>query len=265
MFRVDKKKMEITEAEGWFHNRFFLANLTGTSEGSEPIQGRIYFENRTHPLVYAQSMGHGVRCFQKEDVPDLKQNVKVFRFSKSLRDVEPSRKIDFDCTYTFQNFDEWYKWALGPFGSRGKGQGVFEETINIGKYSDGKDIRIGRFIAGIDYDKISWSRPKPPWSWDDGWDHVPIFVWHFFPDMAFRSHFGVPFSDRYVYNQPVEKTFKISPDELKKYLSVVPTHRRGKKWERLMKMENDPSRKDYFHGVLIFFKKYVNRLFNALG
>lgn len=265
MFRLDKATMRITEAEGWFHNRFFLANVTGRAEGSEPLQGKLYFESETHPLVYSQSMGHGVRCFQKDDLETLDTNVKILRYSKTPTGIGVNRKVEADGTYGIKSFDRWYDFALGPFGKEGKGSGMFEETITIGKAPDGKKIQIGRFIAGIDYAKLSWSRPKPPWSWDDGWDKVPIFVWHFFPSRAFNSHFGLSLSDDYLRNRPVEKTFHMEPEALYARLSVKNAHRRDSKWGNFEKLERSPNRKQYFEVFQKILKRYVNRLFNALG
>ena len=128
--------------------------------------------------------------------------------------MKADREVQYDVTYTIPDFDHWYAEALGPFGSRGTGKTMFEETIQIGTNSDGSPISIGRFIAGFDYAIGSWSRPKPMWSWDDGWDDIPVFIWHFFPSYSFESHSGSSVSHRYLYNRPVEKTFAVSPEEL---------------------------------------------------
>ncbi len=266
MFRVDKKLMKVTEAEGWYHNLFFLANLTGKSLGSEPIQGRILSEDETHVVVFGQSMGHGVRCAQIFDLDNLFSNTKILRFQgyRPAVPIDVDRKVQTDGTYALQGFDEWYKQALGPFDSNGKGNSMFEKTIPLGQYPNGKPMVIGRYIAGVDYGKGGWVRPKPPWSWDDEFDNVPIFIWHFFPSYAFSSHFGLNLSHRYLYNSPVEKTFHMKPDELRKYLTLTTKRVFGNKWSTLQS-DRAPTHKAYWVGINLVLKRYLNRLFNMLG
>ena len=265
--RVDKKTMRVVQAECWFHNRFFLCNQTGESQGTEPIQGLTYFEKETHIIIYAQPMGHGVRCAQDFDFKNIDKNTKILRY-RGERPPVPTiadRTIQINTTYDIKNFDTWYEYALGPLGTQGMGKGMFEEEIIMGTHKDGRRIAIGRYIAGWDYAKGSWARPKPPWSWDDGWDNIPNTIWHFYPSYAFESHFGTELSHRYLSNRPVEKTFSMSADAFYPHLKMEITYRRGLKWQGIERRGDRPRRKDYKQAMLLLLKRYINYLFNALG
>jgi hypothetical protein len=268
MLRVDKSSGKVVEMEAWFHNRFLFYNLTGESSGSEPVHGTIHFEDGTHPLIYAQSQGHGVRAFQALDLDALDGNVKILRH----RPGEPAvaaradRSVQTDVTYELVGFDAWYAQALGPFGSEGRGTGLFEESILLGHWTDGSEIRIGRFIAGRDYSKLGWSRPKPPWSWDDGWDRIPVFAWHFLPSRAFASHGGSRLSHHYLYNRPLEKTFGPRSGELLQRLVLPLELRSGDKWEKLETLHGgELPREAYWRVFEGSLKRYVNYVFHALG
>lgn len=268
MIRVDKKTMEVVQGEGWFHNRFFLANRGDESTGTEPVQGRLFFEDDTHPIIYAQSMGHGVRFAQPFDLAEIGINTKFMRFQGTRAASYPKvdRSVESDVTYKLLPFDLWYQFAKGPLGTKGKGAGMFEESITIGKDAKGKKLVVGRFIAGLDYAKLKWSRPKPPWSWDDGWDRVPIAVWHFFPARAFESHFGTPLSDNYLFNNPISQIFGEDPNALQKQLTVKSNRRAGPKWGGSLRVAVPRySRHTYFRAANSLFKQYINYLFRYLG
>jgi hypothetical protein len=267
MLRVDKQTLQVVELETWFHNRFLLYNRTGESSGSEPVHGAIHFENGTHPLIYAQSQGHGVRAFQATDRDALESNVKVLRHRPGAPPVaaRTDRSVQWDATYELASFDPWYAQALGPFGSQGRGTSLFEDSILLGHRTDGSEIRIGRYIAGLDYSKVGWSRPKPPWSWDDGWDGIPVFVWHFLPSQAFASHGGSQLSHRYLYNRPLELVFGERAPEVLAGLTLGIELRDGDKWSTLHGRGGRIAHGTYWRGVQIFLKGYVNYLFHALG
>jgi hypothetical protein len=266
--RVDRRDGRIVEIETWFHNRFLLFNLTGESSGTEPVHGRIHVEGETHPLIYAQPQGHGVRCAQLVDLPSLEKNLKVQRFRGDREPVPTTadRKTQLDATYDLRNFDRWYELARGPFGVKGAGEGMFEEKIPLGTLPDGEELFIGRFIAGRDYMVGSWSRPKPMWSWDDGWDEVPIFVWHFLPHFSFQSHGGTELSGEYLYNRPFEKTFDRSMDELRSHLHLEAARRGGEKWAGFEQVHAGAiPRRAYWFAFQKKLRGYVNYLFHALG
>jgi hypothetical protein len=263
--RVDKATMKVEEIETWFHNRFLLFNHTGTSTGTEPVHGKIHFEDETHPIIYAQPQGHGVRCAQLVDIPSLDTRVKILRYrgDRPVAKIRADGDVQVDGTYEIDGFDRWYDFALGPYGSKGQGEGMFEELIPLGDYPDGSPLVIGRFIAGRDYDINGWSRPKPMWSWDDGWDEIPIFVWHFFPSLSFQSHGGNELSHAYLYNRPVEKVFDDS--EIASSLNLPIVLRGGSKWEPLQSRGGKLDHRIYWAAFNKKMKAYVNYLFHALG
>jgi len=266
--RVDRGTGRIVEIETWFHNRFLLFNLTGESTGTEPVHGRIHFESGTHPLIYAQPQGHGVRCAQVVDLPGLEKNLKVLRFrgDRPAVPTQADRTNQLDATYDLKNFDGWYEWARGPFSVQGRGEGMFEETIPLGTLPHGEELLIGRFIAGRDYMVGSWSRPKPMWSWDDGWDEVPIFVWHFLPHYSFASHSGSQLSGEYVYNRPFAKTFRRPVGEIVPHLRAEAARRGGDKWIGFEQTHaGELPRKAYWFMIQKKLRAYVNYLFHALG
>jgi len=265
--RVDKASLKVVEVETWFHNRFLLFNQTGMSTGSEPVHGKIHVEGNTHVIVYVQPQGHGVRCAQWIDNESIVPNTKTMRYqgNRVATPMRADRMVQHNVTYTLGNFDAWYQKALGPFGHDGKGTSMFEETIELGINPDGTAIRIGRFIAGRDYAKGSWSRPKPMWSWDDGWDGIPIFIWHFYPSLSFESHSGANLSHHYLYNRPIEKVFSKSPEQLFKCLSLEIEHRNELKWAPLQDQGKPIGRNDYWLAARHRAIQYVNYLFHALG
>jgi len=267
MLRVDKRSMRIAQVETWFHNRFLLYATTPQSAGSEPIAGAIHTEGGSHPIVYGQSQGHGVRLFQAVDTGALERNVKILRWqgSRSAVPVRADRSVQHDATYTLRSFDAWYAQALSFTPSGTPGKGLFEDFIPLGRMPDGTELRIGRYIAGLDYSKVGWSRPKPPWSWDDGWDRVPIWAWHFLPSMAFASHSGADISHRYVYNHPMRLTFGMRPEEIFPHLHVEMATREGDKWETLENRGGNLDHRTYWHTLELLAKGYVNYLFRSLG
>jgi len=267
MLRVDRDTLRVVQVETWFHNRFLLYDESGESHGTEPLHGAIHLEGGTHPIVYSQPQGHGVRLFQVIDEDALRHDVKILRLQgdRPAVPVRADRSVQVDATYELVDFDGWYAQARGPFGSHGQGTGMFEESIPLGVWPDGRPIEIGRYIAGWDYSKMGWSRPKPPWSWDDGWDEIPIFVWHFFPSYAFASHSGRTLSHAYLHSRPVEKTFGVTPAELLRALRLEVTHREGDKWESLADRGDTITHRTYWQAVEYQLKLYVNYLWHALG
>jgi hypothetical protein len=267
MIRVERASGTVVQAETWFHNRFLLYDASGTSRGTEPIHGAMHFEDGTHLLVYSQPQGHGVRAFQRLDLDALAGDVKILRWRGQREAVptRPDRSLQTDASYDLVGFDDWYAQARGPFGSQGRGTGMFEETIPLGRFADGRPIEIGRYIAGWDYSKMGWSRPKPPWSWDDGWDQIPIFVWHFFPSFAFASHSGRALSHAYEYSRPIEAVFGVPPAELLAQLQLRVTLREGDKWASLEDRGGNVSHRTYWQAFEWKLKVYLNYLWHALG
>ncbi len=271
MIRVDKKTGKITHGEGWFHNRFFLVTRTGASPSGELLQGRIYTENETHPVVYAQSMGHGVRFAQSSDFLPLQGNTKILRYQYGHTRVQASadRSVQTDCTYEIRGLDAWYQRATKNLETDTSNE-IFEKWIEVGMAPNGEVLKIGRYFAGVDENKNDWCRPKPPWSWDDAWDSLPIFMWHFFPSRAFEAHFKESFSHRYEVNRPAREAFGMTADELWRCVlrqktleaKIVNT----KRWDKdLWRQGARPTHEEAWKALHLVFMRYVNRLFLGLG
>jgi len=94
---------------------------------------------------------------------------------------------------------------------------------------------------------------------------VPIFVWHFFPAYAFKMHFGISFSQHYLYNRPVDKTFGMDAEKLYPMLTPAMPKKTQNKWKKLFKEEKGPTQADYFKALGLWFKKYLNHLWVGLG
>jgi hypothetical protein len=266
--RVDKTTMGVVEAETWFHNRFLLFNQTGESHGTEPVHGRMYFEDETHIIIYGQSQGHGVRCAQLVDLPAFKTHTKIMRYRGDRQPVRPrtDTSVEVDITYEMDGFDKWYAVAQGPLlGESGDASAMFDKVIPLNNKHGGAPRKIGRFISCRDYYVGGWSRPKPMWSWDDGWDEVPILVWHFFPSYSFESHGGQRISHRYLYNRPCELVYGQEAGDILASLDLPILKRGGKKWEDLEGRGGHVARDMYWRAFVKSLKAYVNYLFRALG
>jgi hypothetical protein len=267
--RIDKQTMKVDHVETWFHNRFFLCNSTGESSGSEPIQAYSLFEDKTHIVIYSQSMGHGVRCATRGDLAKLEKNVKIMRYEAAPdKQVIPniSRDTEVDITYQLLSLKPWYERAQTVSLSGSDADTLFEDKIHLGQWKDGKQIYVGRYIAGEDYDRNAWSRPKPPWSWDDKWDDIPIFVWHYYPSFAFDRHAGGGLSHVYSYNAPMLHTFGIENlEEILPLLELENSVSSSKKWANLQWRNQLVGQKDLWGTLNFKLKQYVNYIFNGLG
>lgn len=267
--RINKESMAVAHVETWYHNRFFLCNSTGESKGTEPIQSLSLFEGGTHVVIYAQALGHGVRCATRSDLTSLDINTKIMRYQPDPQKLIPpraDRETQFDTGYTLTSLQPWYKHATAVSVSGEKATTIFEDKIHIGTDQNGEPLFVGRYIAGEDYDRSAWSRPKPPWSWDDKWDQVPIFLWHYYPSYAFSSHAEGRLSHNYLYNGPMEHTFNITDlDEILPYLELEMATSRQSKWDNLSWRSNLVGQKDLWNYLNYKLKQYVNYVFNGLG
>lgn len=267
--RIDKQSMEVAHIEAWFHNRFFLCNSTGKSSGSEPIQAYSLFEGKTHAIIYSQSMGHGVRCATREDLARLDNNMKIFRYEANpdkQTNANINRKSEYNLTYQLKSLKPWYKKATDVSVSGQHSDTLFEDKIHVGRWKNGEEIFVGRYIAGKDYDRNAWSRPKPPWSWDDKWDNVPIFAWHYYPSFAFSRHAEGNLSHKYIYNAPMEHTFNIkSMEEILPLLELEMATSSRKKWDNLEWRNKLVGQQDLWAYLNFKLKQYINYIFNGLG
>jgi len=267
--RIDKATMEVAHVEAWYHNRFFLCNSTGKTSGSEPIQSLSLFEGGSHIVIYAQSLGHGVRCATRADLESITKNTKIMRYHPDTTEIVPptaNRKTQYNTNYSLASLKPWYENATNLTKSGSASTSLFEDKIHVGTDKDGKELYVGRFIAGEDYDRNAWSRPKPPWSWDDKWDDIPIFLWHYYPSFAFGRHAEGNLSHKYIYNGPMEHTFGITNvEEILPYLELEMSTSRSNKWGNLAWRSNLVGQKDLWAHLNFWAKQYVNYVFNGLG
>lgn len=271
--RVDKNSLEISAIETWFHNRFFICNQSGRSLGDEPVQGKLHLEGGSHPIIYIQSMGHGVRCAQYTDSEIISKSTKIFRYreNKDHKLAKLDKSVEVDLTYDIKDFDYWYKFALYKNEEiKYQRNSLFSEAIPIGK-KDGQELLMGRYFAGDQLSVGTWARPKPMWSWDDGWDELPIFIWHYYPALSFKTHLGEDVSQQYLHNHAIEKTFNLTASELWPHLDLKKRYRQGMgkdmKWMSLNRKDakDDIDRTLYLKAIKVYFKRYINRVFKGLG
>ena len=266
--RLDKASMKVALVETWFHNRFFLCNSHGESSGTEPIQSRALFEDDNHVIIYTQAMGHGIRCAEERDFLKLATHTKILRHNSRHTHREQLR-VDgisqFSISYRLASLKPWYEMARN-FRPSGKGkQSLFEDSLVIGTDSLGRQVQVGKYIAGRDFDRRGWSRPKPPWSWDDRWDDIPVGTWHLDPARAFSSHTGEKLSDNYLYNAPASMMLDQRRDTSK--YGVTPSNINSGRHSNLA--HQSAPQKSHANRetskINLQVKKYINRLINSLG
>ena len=265
MMRVTKPDLQVSEVMTWYHNRFFHCALASTSNGSERVMARTHFEEETHPILFVQAMGHGVRCAQSLDLEE-KEGLKVFRYRGDAPSSSPrlDATSEFDLRYDIASLDVWYDQAAGPFDQ----SSMFEGRIRVGTLASGRPLEVGRYIAGRYAGEDSWARPKPMWSWDDAWDEIPIFIVHFFPSHAFRSHLGVATSSEYLKHRPAELSFGLSPEALWQSLDLPPEVRDARtKWKKryFRTQVHRVRRQHIYDAAKTLIKRYADYLFQALG
>ena len=282
--RVDRETREVVAAETWFHNRFVLCATGAESTGTDPVLGKLHFEG-THPIVYQQDMGHGIRCAQAGDTVDL-DRVKIFRpaLGRETTRLRPDRRPEYDHTYELRDFAPWYRAAA--LDASADSSIMFVGRIRLNEGMDGPPLEAVQYIAGNDREDIShWSRPKPMWSWDDIWDDIPIATWHFLPSYSFATRGGVELSHDYEYNRPAELLFGMTGNELAEAVSWDPGSAAGRirntdtqrtKWTNFDPGLRDIGRRQYWWAaeelvatasttVQRLFNRYVMRVFANLG
>ena len=65
---------------------------------------------------------------------------------REARPVRADRDVQLDATYELHSFDAWYAQALGPFGTKGQGEGLFEEFIPLGHWPDGEELPLKQIL-----------------------------------------------------------------------------------------------------------------------
>ena len=196
MFAVDKKSGGIVALETWYHSKFLQFAPTPDFGRTQTIDGKLHVDDTTHPLIFVQCRGHGVRALQKIDEELMKQiSFKIYRLGQTATDVKTAPTIFID--YTLMTMADFFAFANGPFDAHSMFSAP--QDFEIGKRP------IGKYLSGNFKGDSSMARPKPPWSWTDKFDTLRPGAWFFHPAFVFGLHFQHPFSKDYLYNLPLEK------------------------------------------------------------
>lgn len=205
MLAVDKRTKAILAIETWFHSIFLQFTHTPYIFGEQTIDGKIHLEDATHPILYVQDKGHGVRGFQKVDEPLLaKDPHHIYRIGN-----KPTQLQGFEGTqiaYELHSFADFLRRARGPFygdATRASLNAMFEAPADYGL----GDSPIGRYVSGPFRGNSSWARPKPPWSWTDKFDYFRPGAWFFHPAHVFNRHFHFALSEEYIYNAGIDTLY----------------------------------------------------------
>jgi len=206
MVVVSKDTRKILAIETWFHSLFLQCGHSALTNGNQSIDAKIHVEKNTHPIIYVDSKGHGVRCFQKSDEERFsKSQYKIYRLGK-VPTADLRKHDGMQVHYTILDMNDFIRYAKGPFNS----ESMFSESAEYGL----GDEPLGMFLSGNFQGNSSWARPKPPWSWTDKFDSMRPGAWFFHPAYVFNKHFGLNISNQYIHHWPLEALYEISPDAL---------------------------------------------------
>jgi len=209
MLNVSKQTGKIRGVETWFHNIFLQCFHSAISNGDQTIDARINAEDDTHPILYVQSGGHGVRCFQKMDEERiLDGSHKIYRISDSSDDIKKTEGLFI--RYKLASFDVFIKNATGPFTETS----MFVEPADFGF----RGKLLGKYISGKLKGDSGWARPKPPWSWADKRDSLRYGSWYLHPAFVFNRHFGYALSTVYINERGLRKRLNIYQTELNEWI-----------------------------------------------
>lgn len=286
--RVDKKQLVPTEAETWFHSRFFYCSRlhSANSRKGSPFFYLNLYKNK-NPVIFINKGGHGVRCAQKRDFINLNDKF-VFVPSFETREDEAINKKNLNKNevltlgYQLENLDIFLKNSF----SRDFFSGSVEFSIVGVEQAERntQSIHLGRFLKSRDSeDKHPLARPKPPWSWDALWDDQPVGEWYFDPARSFSRHrmFYYPkherLSLRYIRHYSISK-IPINPAIPEKFL-LVSDESAHKKYQNIKELVKG-TRKLQMHSIVVehickdltikclftkSFRRYVNFVFLKLG
>lgn len=244
MLNVARDTGEIRAIETWFHNIFMQCAHSPTSRGEQSIDARINVEDGTHPILYVQQGGHGVRCFQKADETTMSEGPhQIYRLAEQA-DNAAALEGPF-IRYTIVAFDIFLKNANGPFDK----VSMFTEPFDFGF----KNKLIGKYISGKFKNDTSWARPKPPWSWADKRDDLRYGSWYFHPAYVFNKHFGLGLSERYISNSSFRTLLAIKQKDLDEWVM-------GTREDDFMGKRPD----GIFHNAVARFNKWSYRLIELL-
>lgn len=208
---VNKQTKKIDAIETWYHSKFLQFAHVADMRGTQTIDGKIHVEDLTHPILFVQGLGHGVRVFQKIDEDFLKTGrYQIYRYNSLSHHSHHLPKTtapdDIFTNYTISSLDTFSQYAQGPFG----GSSLFDDPQDFGL--GGKPL--GKYFSGFFTGDSSWARPKPPWSWCDHFDTFRPGALFFHPAYIFNRHFNFKNIDRYVYNYGLKYIARTSVTDL---------------------------------------------------
>lgn len=211
MILVDKKSGNIRALETWFHNIFLQFAPTLDLAGNQTMDGKIHVEDQTHPILYVQSRGHGVRGFQKLDEKHFYEAPhQIYRLGVKATDLAKHDALL--VSYTLESLQDFVKYARGPF----KDGDMLTQPQDFGL----GDQPLGKYISGPFVGDSSWARPKPPWSWTDRFDTLRPGAWFFHPAYVFNQHFTVQVSENYIFNLALEQIVQASNKDLNQWAAL---------------------------------------------
>ena len=183
MLLVDKVSGDVVVMETWFHSMFLQFAGTPAMGKTQTVDGKLHVEDETHPLVYVQALGHGVRGLQKidEDVVRARPHL-VYRWGAARTETQtPALRF---ASYEIVSMDRFVAFSRGPFGA----DGMLAEPADFGIGG----APLGLYLSGRFRGDSSWARPKPPWRWTDKFDPWRPGAWFFHPAYVLLKHFDLP-------------------------------------------------------------------------
>lgn len=156
------------------YKKYVLDRAYALREGFEPGGETVRFEGR-HPIVEAESHGHGVTAWDGEDFPG--GDGVVYRIGETSE--VPEHQDDRDVRYTLVDVRSTF-WAhrhsMGEGGTFGKDDEFF-------------GARFGYAFRGFDYGK---HKANAPWGWTDEHSEVPRGTLFLDPARLLAHHYEVP-------------------------------------------------------------------------
>ncbi|MBI1860384.1 MAG: glycosyltransferase family 39 protein [Deltaproteobacteria bacterium] len=215
-FRVDKNTMTVVAGSGWIHNEFEYCNS----------KGGLIFEGGTHPIFFAQPLGHGMRCANERDLWKVGRTTKVYRFDPSARaltiplDLSPTEPAG----YRLKGFSQWHRCLRQMQDPQDEGC-LFGNVTNVGTHPGGEPIRLPIYLRSYK-DSVYASHPKPMWAWDDFLDGLSAPFWYFLPAETYQNALGGNLSFEYLHSPALNSSLAMSAGLFKSAI-LAPRPRTG--------------------------------------
>lgn len=239
MLLVDKGSGQVLAMETWWHSKFLQYALSPEVGRTQTIDGALHLEDGTHPLVYVQAFGHGVRGLQGLDSRMLdRRRHAIYRVGLQPTTLKSTDEVPPFLEYVLLPLNDFVSYAHGPFDR------MFSDPQDFG-IGEGP---IGKYLSGRFSGDSAWARPKPPWSWTDKFDTLRPGAWFFHPAHVFGRHFKFNRSQQYLRSLPKERMLKVDQATLDHWVA-----------EKVPSYFNDIP-KGPFHRILKRFRRLLFRL-----